>query len=231
MAPVTPRAPSACLPQVSSKAFWTITPEWAGRRAIILAGGPTASGQIDSIKGELVIAINSAWETYPEADFLFFHDIRWWQKFGERVKKRYKGRVVSTARDLIGQAGILVLRRIEPPKIISAHNCVTMARTSTAGALHLGWHLGLRLAILCGADGQLAEDGRRHHHRADYSDWKFLKNSFKLHRDELATLAPCYKRLGMRVVNVSPRTTYDMFERMTLDAALALKIDTGGRKA
>lgn len=200
--------------------MWSPDPEWEGQRSFVLAGGSTASGQIHLIpKDERVIVVNSAWESFPEADILFFHDCKWWEQYKNEIRARFKGRVVTTSRELRGVSGLLNLRRLQPPEVKRSRGVVTMARTSTAGALHLASNLGSTVGILLGADGQLAEDGTRHHHGVAYP-WKFRPLSFDRHIKELTLMAPYYRQIGFRVINVSPRTRLEMFERMSLEEAL-----------
>ena len=61
--------------------WWSAPRLWRGETAFILAGGPSARPQVHLLEGQKVIAINSAWKTWPKSDVLYFADGRWYREF------------------------------------------------------------------------------------------------------------------------------------------------------
>lgn len=210
---------------------WSVPRARAGQPIFVLAGGPSVAGQdLSALRGYCVIAINSAWLTYPDADYLFFADARWWSEFGQDVRRTFKGTIVSCASSHAQHALIRNLLRTGTPRgslnweavwTGTKANTVCMKHTSVSGAIHLAGLLGGDPIILLGADGQLGPGGRRHHHDAPYP-WDFKQNSFAKHNNEFLHLAPLYAKEGWRILNASPGTAFTAFQTVDLKEQLAM---------
>lgn len=198
--------------------MWRITPEWRGEVGVILAGGPSVLSQdLSLLRGRRVIAINSAWLTWPAADILFWADDKWFQRFGARG---FAGRKVTCSQ--IVPNGVLGLSKVTRPNTLARDpGKVGMKHTSLAGAIGVGVHLGLRGIALLGADGRFAPDGRRHHHDTPYV-WEPLKNWSQLHHAELLGLVEPLRERGVDIINASPGSAWeDIWPVMNLGEALA----------
>jgi hypothetical protein len=206
---------------------WSVPREWAGEACFILAGGPSVLTQdLSLLRGRRVIAINSAFQTYPDADFLFFGDARWWRVHCVAVK-RFAGRVVTCS--WIETAPVLRLNRCNPPGLSSSPDCLTMRHTSLQGAINLACHLGATLMILLGADGKIAADGRTHHHAPH--PWPQVANCWAIQRADLVTVVDPLRQRGVTVLNASPGSALaDLWPVVELGEAIALA-DRLARKA
>ncbi len=210
-----------------------IVRDWVGEACFIFCGGPSLTTQpYRRLRGRRVIVINSSWERAPWADILYFHDNRWWKEYGKGVVNGFRGAVYNTM-------------NIKHPRVTRLHNCrpgkvrfhkpspdlklsnkldtVPMRRTSTAAAIAIAVHKGVRAIVLLGLDGKLAEDGKRNHYDVQYK-FRGLPDPWKLHYEDLKGLVPQIAELGIDVINASPGSAFDLWPVMTLEQALS-KID------
>jgi hypothetical protein len=205
--------------------YWTIPRDWDGP-CFILAGGPSVLGQdLSLLDGHRVIAVNSAWRSYPKADVLFFGDEAWWREFGPGAIEGYRGTMVTIAN--VRHERLLRLRRVKPPAcyLSEARDTVAMVKTSVAGAVNLAWHRGADPMIcLLGVDLQFGEGNRRHHHGDKYPkpphpEWKLR------HRKELEGVARALAGKGVQAVNCSPVSEIKGWRNMPLEDAVCLRND------
>lgn len=197
--------------------MWRIEPEWRGDIAIVLAGGTSALSQdLSLLRGHRVIAINSAWTTWPAADVLFWADAKWWQHFGALG---FAGRKVTCSK--YPARDTLQLKKVPPPGLATDPGKVTMKHTSLSGAIGVAVHLGVRAIVLLGADGKVGPGGRRHNHAAAYP-WPLKPGCFDLHAAELRGLVEPLRKRGITVINASPGSAWDIWPIMNLCEALAL---------
>jgi hypothetical protein len=199
-----------------------ITPDWAGQPAFIICGGPSAAEQgIERLRGRRVIVINASVKAAPWADILIFADDnpwRWYRSeieaFNGRVVKVYDGKPSARFPVRFEQ-----YRKTRPPVLSRDPSCLTLARTTTTGAINLAAHLGSRLIVTLGLDGKRSEDGRSHHHKPHPKPP--MLGCWEKHRKELCSIVPSLKEWGVEVLNASPGSACDAFPIVTLDEALA----------
>lgn len=212
------------------RSFWSVPKLWPGETAYVVGGGPSVTPEmLASLQGRKVITVNMSYLATPWADWLFFADLRWWDReFSEREEKlrAFSGRIITTSTHVADKSptqGIEVklLKRITPMGVSTgmskARDTIAMERTSLQGALNLCYHMGVKRVNLLGADNTDAPNGRIHYH-GEYP-WTRFKESWDIKGDQFGYFA---KRLaevgGMEVINCSPVSTLkywpirDLFE-------------------
>ena len=150
--------------------FWTVKEEWPGATVFILASGPSlAEHDLNKLRGQKVITVNSSYEAAPFADVVFFGDNRWYLEHFQRpaflaITTRPGVRAVTVSKAAPG-ANLLKLKRITPPPgLTDERNAVCQNRTSLQGAINLAVHLGAKKIVLVGADMGRDKNGRCHWH-------------------------------------------------------------------
>lgn len=201
-------------------AFWSVQREWPGETAFIIGGGPSVLGQdLEALRGRRVIAINSSVYAVPWADVLFFGDWRWWDDNRAAVDS-FAGRVVTTSR-LVPDRKVLVCRKANPPGLATERNSLAQKWTSLTAATNLAAHLvgpGGTIVWL-GADGQIAADGRTHHHKPHR--WAHKPGCYDKQKADLVTIVPSLDALGIAGYNASPGTAWaDLLPLIDLEEAL-----------
>jgi len=201
--------------------FWSVPREWPGETVFIIAGGPSVLGQdLDALRGQRVIAINSSVHAVQWADILYFGDWRWWYEPENRAAATsFAGRVVSTSR--VPDKRVLVCRKTKPPGLALDRNSLMQRWTSLTAATNLAAHLigpGGTIVWL-GADGRKAADGRTHHHKPH--PWPHLTGCYDKHRSDLVTIVPSLRSLNITGYNASPGTAWaDLLPVIDLQEAL-----------
>ena len=210
--------------------WWTVSPEWKGERAYLIAGGPSVAAQnLELLRDHRVIAINSSWVRAPFADIVFFGDGRWWEaestcakrlhrglsppapQYGDSLlASGYAGRIVtcdSSARRFPDR--LLRLRKLPPPGLSKDPTAVTMKRTSLTAAINLVVHLGVASIVILGLDGKAAADGSTHHYHRYV--WDQNTGCWAEQRKDLVTLVKPLRDRGIEVVNASPGSAIDLW--------------------
>jgi hypothetical protein len=200
--------------------YWNIKPEWRGETAFIVGGGPSVTAEaLASIRGRRTIAINSSYLTCPEADVLFFADLRWWRHHAERVGKVFKGRRVATCSGHAKGDSLLRLKRVDPAiGVAQRTHEVAMARTSLQGAISIAAHLGASRLVLLGADHKNGPAGETSHHEPH--PWKRKPNTWEVKLKQLVAAKAPLDRMGIEVVNACPDSTVTWWRRTTIEEYL-----------
>lgn len=209
---------------------WTIAPEWRGETVFVLGGGTSVLQQdLSLLRGRRVIAVNSSYETYPDADVLYFADRRWWIDHMKRpAYLAFKGRKVTCSAVDIGGSEVYRLRRIIPnfdpsrgklgPGISTDPGAVVSNRTSLQGAINVASHYGAARIVLLGADMCRAKDGRTHHHSPHKWKNKPGNQTWDLQLQQLRLAAEPLKAMGIEVINTSPISRIDFWPTAILEA-------------
>jgi hypothetical protein len=191
-------------------AFWSVSREWPGETVFIVGGGPSVLGvDLETLRGQRVIAINSSVYKLPWADILYFGDWRWWNEPNNRAAvASFAGRVVTTSRLVAEDKKVLVCRAAKPPGLAREHDSLMQKFTSLTAATNLAVHLigpGGTIVWL-GADGRFAPDGRSHHHQPHR--WPHRAGCYDKQHADLVTIVPSLRTLKIAAFNASPGTAW-----------------------
>jgi hypothetical protein len=202
--------------------FWTAPLEWPKEQCFIIAGGSSVlEHDLGQLRGRRVIVINSSIHAVPWADFLYFGDWRWWNEPENRAAVgSFTGRVVTTSQ-MVRDAKVLLCRKINPPGLAQAPDCLTQKWTSLTGATNLAAHLVGRggTIVWLGADGKPAADGRLWHHKPHR--WGPRPDRYDRQRGDIATMAAPLRSMGITLLNASPGSAYaDLWPVVGLEEAL-----------
>jgi hypothetical protein len=192
---------------MSRDPFWRVEREWPGETAFIVGGGPSVLGQnLELLRGRRVIVINSSVFAVPWADFLYFGDWRWWYE-NKAAIAGFAGRAVTVSQSVADQK-VRICRKINPPGLASAPDCLMQKWTSLTAATNLAAHLiGPSGSIVwLGADGKHAADGRTHHHQPHR--WPAKPGCYDKQRADLVTIIPSLQALKISLFNASPGTAW-----------------------
>ena len=221
--------------------FSRIAPEWEGETVVLIGGGPSLTlEQVATVRewhrrGDArCIAINDAYLLAEFADVCYFADAKWyrWQQVGQPKPGLTAGQVqdlwatfagqkctIQTAQPYIIDDAVHILRNVAFPD-----HSTGLSRDP--GALATGWNSGfqaLNAAILAGAavipllgfDGRPNADGKAHwfgdHPAATpVGFWPQMRRAFSEAQEAI-------RASGVRVVNCSPGTFLDVFQKVALE--------------
>lgn len=211
--------------------YWSIPPLWKGEDAFVIGGGPSVTAEdIESLRGRRTIVVNQSYLKADFCDYLFFADLRWWDReFKERNDKLlgFKGEIITTCTQAEHER-LKYLKRIVPVSartgMSKQRDTVCMERTSLQGAMNVCYHLGARRIILLGADNRDAPNGRIHHH--DEYPWVRHHDSWDIKGEQFGYGAAALENLGVPVINVSMVSTLTFWPKRPL-ADVIKEIDNG----
>lgn len=198
---------------------WTIPAgEWSGETAFIIGGGTSVAYQRTArLNGRKVIVINSSYETFFLADYLFFGDKRWHDDHKAKPQfNAFGGKRVTVSGPAEGP-NLFKLDRITPdPKKPNTGFCATgrglaSQATSMQGAINLAAMLGATRIILLGLDGTRGPSGLTHHHYPHRWNNKPGDQTWIKQEDQLRLIVPHLHARGIEVFNVSPITKFQCF--------------------
>ena len=209
--------------------FSTVRRAWAGEIAVCIGGGPSLSHSqvamaVDA--GTRIIAVNDGYRICPSADVCYFADSKWWGWHKDKPDfKSFAGQKCSIkgAGASITDESVHMLRNMHHP-----HNRYGLSLDP--GMLATGWNSGyqaLNMAILAGAnriillgfDAHVPEAGEPTHWFGDHPK-REPDHAFRHYVRAFAAAAQQIRAAGVRVINCSPRSAIEVFERMPIETAV-----------
>lgn len=191
---------------------WIVPREWSGERCFVIAGGASVKDQvklIPKLRGR-VIAIKQAVALRPTADVMLLAARDDFFVCREYFKLYRGPRVICRSNYPNMPAGTLYLRRT-PGGEYSRDPQFVGGLDAGATALNLAALFGAKEIVVLGMDMVQGRWVQKHPTRPTIPAWHF-----RLHLDGLQRMAPELKRDGIRVINCSPISAVEVFERRTL---------------
>lgn len=229
-----------------SDRFSAVVPEWRGKTAVILGGGPSLTPEQIEIVGEArradrvrVIAVNDAYLWAPWADVHYAADAKWhaWHAAGipkpllgltaEQVRERwaaFAGERCSIECSSVEAPGVHLLRNKHFPVhgtgLSLDPRFIVSGRNSGFQALNIAVLAGASDVLLLGFDGKPAKDGKSHWH----GDHPVISSSsvYDAFRRSFSAAERDLEAAGVRVINCSPGSAIDSFPKMPIADALGV---------
>lgn len=200
--------------------FSKVNPIFNNETCFIIGGGPSLTGfNFDLLKNRKVMAINKAYESYPNADILFWSDTRFWNWFKEDIIK-FHGLKYTIS---LGSKhdSVINLARGGRHGLSKTNTTLVHGDNSGYAALNLAYLLGFSKIVLLGYDMTNLDD--QSHFHSGYES-KPVSNDVYTSRFMLGfpIIADLLKKEGVRVYNASPISKLTCFEKITIEQALNL---------
>lgn len=229
--------------------FSEVVPEWKGRAAVVIGGGPSLTlADVEQVRaaGVRCIAVNDAYLWAPWADVNYFADASWWAAHTAGTPKPMLRLSAAEVRARFAAFGgqKCSIQSQQPNITDDAVHILRNARTDPNGrGIHgtglsldpralvtgsnSGWQAvqvavlaGARTIILLGIDGNPAPDGRTHWSGGHAGEVTPME-AYTAYRASFSAAEHALKAAGVRVINCSPGSAIG-FERMPLADALAI---------
>lgn len=185
-------------------------------RIYIVGGGSSLRGfDWRRLDGRRVIAVNRAFEVLPNAECVYFSDLRFWTWHSEKLLQ-HKARKISGVRRMPHEA-------IETYQITGITGldmnpgCLRQGNNSGYGAINLAAHLKVKEIMLLGFDMQFTA-GQCHWH--DGYPVINVERVFGKMVGFFDSLVQPLKDLGISVFNANPSSVLSTFPKISLDEAL-----------
>ncbi len=236
------------LRRIPGDRYSEVRPFWQGDTVAIIAGGPSLTAeQVAQVRAAHVfkrlraIAVNDAYLLAPWADVHYAADAAWHRWHTEGIGKPtlgldaaavalrwkcFRGEKCSIqgSGDNLIDAGVHLLRNATYPLLGDGLSrdprALMTGRHSGFQALNLAALAGASQALLLGFDGRRADDGRmhwfgEHPEPTNPALFEYMRRAYSAAERDLV-------QIGMRVINCSPGSAIDTFEKMDLEHALQL---------
>lgn len=204
--------------------MWSVPKEWPGERCFVICGGESVNGQkkqIAALKGR-IIAVKHAVLLRPDADVLFCTAEAWdalplLPKFRGTYAVIRRGKATAEYPEYIKW----VTRTKDHSRLCDLPDHVSGYDAGTS-AINLAYHFGAKEIVLLGYD---MTGGRWFCDQNGRGVWKhplprIPEDHFRRHMGPLKALAKDAKQKGIRIVNCSPISRVDAFEKQPLEAFL-----------
>ena len=150
---------------------------------------------------------------------LYFADAKWWRWHKDKPEfAAFGGLKVSIENTgaQIEDAAVHMLRNGGQNGLSTDPEALRTGQNSGYQAINLATLAGAAAILLLGYDGKVAADGRTHWF-GDHPE-REIPHVYDVYRKALRQLPPLLG--GVRVINCSPDSAVDAFEKMTLEEAL-----------
>lgn len=196
-----------------------IQPEFLGETVFIVGGGPSLKNfDFSQLKGKRVIAINRAFEFVPFADYLYWSDISFYEKYKEGIHD-FKGKKVTNKSYPI-RNDIINLENSGKLGLDLNPNSIKHGGNSGYAAINLAYHLGAKTIVLLGYDMQKIEN--ESHFHGGYGrkvDNSLYDNLFLPH---FQSLVEPLRDKKVVVYNANINSKLECFTKCDIDFALNL---------
>lgn len=199
---------------------WSVPREWVGERSFVLCGGESLKAQrhlVPRLKGR-VIAVKHGVMLRPDADVLFFAGERA-EEIAPPLLKVFTGKtiVVRGKGHPVFPAHAKRIWRTTDHASFSSDPTMVAGFDAGTSAINLAILAGSMEVIVLGYDmgGGRWFNGEIKHYLPQPPEIDFQR-----HMAPLPLLAADAKAKGIRIVNVSPTSRVDCFERAPLEAFL-----------
>jgi hypothetical protein len=213
----------------TGRQFSEVAPEWGKATAVLIGGGPSLTvEQVHHVGvaregGRVrVIAVNDAYRVATFADVCYFADAEWWDWHKDRPEfQTFTGQKCSIADSAakITDPAVHILRNAGSRGISTDPGAVCTGHNSGYQALNVAILAGAKTVILLGFDAREPTATSKTHWFGDHpkieqvAAYAEYRKAFSAGENEI-------KAAGVRVINCSPDSAIDSFEKLPLEAAL-----------
>ena len=210
--------------------FSTVERVWSGPVVVIATGPSLTKEQVERVRisGVPTIAINDVYLWAPFADIVYFADAKWWKWQTERADrvepwKAFAGQrcTIHTTGHMTDDPGCHILRNARKEGL--SVNPEEICTGSNSG------YQGMNIATLAGGDPVIllgfdmrAHGGKGekpvHHFFGDHPDGTMPPYAMLISRFKTGAIAA--KELGIRILNATPGSALDCFDRVELESVL-----------
>lgn len=229
--------------------FWTVPNMWDGGECWIIGGGPSwlyefdipediikdvlarrrrpseLSPYLEAIHNKHIIGVNNAYQIGHWIDILFFGDCGWYNVHRQALIDFPRIKITSCHnRTFDKKENIKVLERDKTHKkgISSNKSKVSWNTNSGAAAISVAAHLGIKRIILLGFDMSLDNHSKySHFHGSHRKPEQGIKSPpFKRHLLGFPAISEDAKKMGIEIINASPKSTINVFPRVSVKELL-----------
>jgi hypothetical protein len=198
---------------------WTVEPEWTGETCYIIGGGPSVlKTDTTNLPGRIIATNEAGLTVRPDADVLFFADLRWWEWNKDRMHLYTGPRIVTNNLMNNSPDRVHYLNRYRGNQNLGLPLSEDPTRLSgwcSGGrCINLAFLLGAREIVLIGFDMH-EKDGDNFHNMHKSPPLKGRKAERFI--PSIEAFLPGLNKHGVNVVNCTPGSALTCFPIMSLE--------------
>lgn len=174
-------------------------------------------GALRRFRSWRVMVVNCTFRLLPDADVLYAGDLQWWDRYGLEAQS-FAGEKWTRDEYAAQRYRLRRVQRREGAGLCRERGCVHPGGNSGFQAVNLAWHFGARRMVLLGFDMHRRNGG--HWHGEHDGMLSAPASHLPIWRREFSAMAFDLKHEGVQVINATPDTALECFQRMPLQEAL-----------
>ena len=211
------------------RGYSEVLPAWKGGTVVCMATGPSLTdAQIETVRlarerGDVsgVVVLNDNYRRVPWADLLYFADQKWWHWHKDKPELAAFGGetcTIDTGPKSAGWDSTHILRNLGGEGLSVEPGGLRTGINTGHQILNIATLAGADRVLLLGYDARHADD-KRVHWFGDHPDRTGPPFSEMLRH--MRTTLPVLQSLGVKVINCTPGSAIDCFERGTIESLVA----------
>jgi hypothetical protein len=187
---------------------------------VVAATGPSITQeQCDAVvaAGLPVMAVSDAYRLLPQANYLYSCDPQWWDKHWDKVKLHPATKYTQSDEAAAKYTDLLRITGDHKPGFSTKQNLIHFGNNSGFQAMNLAYLMGYRRMLLLGFDMGPGAKGESHFF-GDHPPGLCRASNHQSFISEFRKIN-CEK-LGLTIINASPRSYLDCFTKLPLEKAL-----------
>lgn len=187
----------------------------------IAAGGPSLKNfNWRMLEGKRVIAVNRSYEKVPNAEIIYFSDLRFFE-WNQRGLLDHSAEKITGSK--LEHSKVTKIKLTGMNGLDLNEGCIKSGNNSGYAAINLAIHKGAKTIVLLGFDMKFAPEGDTHWH-----------NGYVVANRErqFTKMLPCFdtiseplRNAGVSVYNACPDSAIKVFPKITLDEAIYMFSD------
>jgi hypothetical protein len=189
----------------------------------ILGAGPSLTpADCELLRGQKVIAVNTAYHLATWADYLYACDLRWWDwHYGDDPKKHeFKGERWTQDQQAKSKYHLHWMRSVRQHGLSKVPGVIHQGANGGYQACGLAYHWGHRQIRLLGFDMKPGPGGKKHFH-GDHPAPMNASLPYPVWVDAFKGLAADCITEGVEIINCTRDTALTCFPRASIEETLA----------
>lgn len=189
---------------------------------LIVASGPsTRASDVHRMRDHVdrVMVLKENWRIMPDAEYMYAADGLWWDWYADATAKGFKGERWTQHEGAARKYGLRHVTSYARRGLCRMPGVIHQGRNSGYQAINLAYHFGAREIFLIGFDMRVL-DNRLHHFDTEPAPIDLPVHDFADWRARMGELACDLDAEGIPVVNLSPESALDCFQKKSVDSII-----------
>lgn len=161
--------------------------------------------------------LNDSFQLMPDADVLYFCDLKWWNSRREQIKRIWKGRYIISLDNQL--AGVWALHKTGQIGLELNPGGLRTGANSGYQAINLAVHFGVKRIVLLGYDMKVSGSWMHWNIRPERTTPIKQQTTLDSFNSYFPHLKEPLEALGVEVVNATPDSALTVWPKVPLEKA------------